>query len=248
MHHLWDQLDSSWWCYVQMALTIGMVVHIYRSGAERYWFWVVLFFQPVGAWIYFFAVFVRGLRLGGFTWERRLSLDELQYRAERSPTVHNRMALAERLMENGHHAEAIPLLEAVLAMDDIYLQPRHDLALCRLASGHPREATALLKELLERDPRWANYKAWRTLIDAHLACKQPNEALQACRDLARMAPNMENRCLLGEHLLDGGQKTEASHVLRQIIEDHRYMPLGRRLQNWRWARLAQKLLKDAQAK
>jgi hypothetical protein len=247
MEHLWQRFGSSWWFYVQMAMTIGMLVHAYRSGAEQFWFWVVLFFQPIGAWIYFFAVFLRGFRFsGGFTWERKLSLDELQYRAERAPTVHNRTALAERLMEKGRHGEAIPLLEAVLAMDDIYLQPVHDLAVCRLARGQPMEAVALLKHLLERDPRWSSYRAWRTLIDAQLACKQTEAALKACRELARRAPSLENQCLLGEHLLECGQKTEAIQVLDQALEDLAYLPLGKRLKNWRWARQAQRLLKEAE--
>jgi hypothetical protein len=248
MEYLWDSLLSNWWFYLQLAMTIGMLVHIYRSGAEHYWFWIVLFFQPIGAWIYFFAVVVRGFRFsGGISWERKLSLNELQYKTERAPTVHNRTALAERLMELGRHREAIPLLEAVLAMDDIYLQPVHDLALCRLESGQPMEAVTLLKRLLERDPRWSNYRAWRTLVDAHLACNQPVESLKACRELARMAPTLENQCLLGEHLIDCGQKPEAIQVLDQALEDHAYMPFGKRLKNWRWARLANRLLKEAQS-
>ena len=72
--------------------------------------------------------------------------------------MHNRTALAERLMEIGRHREAIPLLEAGIGMDDIYLQPVHDLAVCRLASGQPMEAVALLKPL-----RWTAIAAGRTI-------------------------------------------------------------------------------------
>ncbi len=137
MEHLWDKFGSNWWFYVQTAMTIGMLVHAYRSGAQQFWYFVVLFFQPIGAWIYFFAVFLRGVRFsGGFTWERKHSLEELQYRAERAPTVHNRTALAERLMEKGRHSEAIPLLEAVLAMDDIYL-PAEARSRCLPARARP---------------------------------------------------------------------------------------------------------------
>ncbi len=63
-----------------------------------------------------------------------------------------------------------------------------------------------------------------------------------------MAPNLENQCLLGEHLLECGQKTEAIHVLDQALEDHAFMPLGKRLKNWRWARQAQRLLKEAETR
>jgi hypothetical protein len=248
-----DQLGHTWWFYAQMAFTIGMLVHAYRTGAEHLWFWVILFFQPFGAWAYFLVGFLRHFRMGQVasavpTWQKKLSLEELRYRAERTPTVVNRMALAERLIEKGQHAEAIPLLEAVMAADDIYCQPKHDLAVCHLALDEPAKAIALLKELLKRDYRWSNYQAWRTLIDAHLAGHDPQEALKACRELTKMVPTLENKCRLAELLLDNDGQAEALDMLEHALEDHAYSPLGRRLQNWRWARLAQRLVKEAQTK
>jgi hypothetical protein len=253
MDLLLERLGTSWWFYVQMAFTLGMLVHAYRTGAEQIWFWVILFFQPFGSWAYFFAVFLRNLRFSrgvsvGPLWQKKLSLDELRYRAERTPTVVNRMALAQRLMEKGLHAEAVPLLEAVMVADDIYCQPMHDLAVCHLAGNEPSKAVALLKRLLQRDYRWANYRAWQTLIDAHLACNDPQEALKACRELAKMMPTLENKCHLAEHLLNNKLQAEAIDLLDQALEDHAYTPLGKRLKNWRWARTAQRLLKEAEAR
>src|SRR5687768_14054491 len=83
---------------LQLGFTIWMAVDAYRRGAEGFWIWIIVLFQPLGAWVYFFAVKLRTLRLpalgtaGG--WQRKLSLAELRYRAERSPTVANRMDLA----------------------------------------------------------------------------------------------------------------------------------------------------------
>lgn len=253
MHHWLGDFGHSWWVYVQMAFTIGMLVHAYRSGAEQLWFWVILFFQPFGAWAYFFVGVVRNLRFGrgvstGPLWQKKLSLDELRYRAERTPTVVNRMALAQRLIEKGQHAEAIPLLEAVMAADDIYCQPKHDLAVCHLALGEPAEAIALLKQLMKRDYRWSNYLAWHTLIDAHRAANEPQLALEACRELTKMVPTLENKCILAEHLIENHLKPEAIELLDQALEDHAYSPLGKRLKNWRWARQAQRLLKEAETK
>src|SRR6185436_19503750 len=116
----------------------------------------------------------------------RLSLDELRYRAERMPTVNNRLALAEGLMAKGRHAEAIPILETVLATDQIHCQAMHDLAVSQLACAAPEQAVVTLKRLLERDYRWAYYRAWRTLIEATTACRKPEDALKACRELAKM--------------------------------------------------------------
>jgi hypothetical protein len=250
MDLLWERLSTSWWLYAQTGFTIAMLIHVYRSGAEPFWYFIILFLQPVGAWAYFIIVFGRGFRLGGAAtgpvWQKRLSLEELRYHAERMPTVNNRLALAQGLMAKSRHREAIPILEGVLAADQIHCQAMHDLALCHLACGAPEQAVAMLQRLLQRDYRWAYYKAWRTLIDAQGACKKPEEALKACRELAKMVPTLENKCLLAEHLLDNDLKPEAIEVLDQALEDHAYAPLGKRLKNWRWARQAHRLLREAE--
>jgi hypothetical protein len=124
----------------------------------------------------------------------------------------------------------------------------HDLAVCHLASGAAEQSVAMLKKLLERDHRWSYYRAWRTLIDAQTACGKPDEALKACRELVKMVPTLENKCLLAEHLIDNNLKAEAIDVLDQALEDHAYLPLGKRLKNWRWARQAKRLLGEAETR
>jgi hypothetical protein len=237
---------------LQLGFTIWMMVDAYRRGAEQMWFWIILFFQPVGAWVYFFAVWLRSFRLpglpsrGGVTWERKLSLDELRYRVERSPTVANRLALAQRLMDRGMHENAIPHLEAILQVEPGYCQALHALAECRLATGEPTHAVTALEKLVARDRRWSNYRAWRTLIEAHEARKEPADALKACRELEKQMPTLENKCLLAEHLLDNGLKAEAADLLDHALEDYHYAPWGNRLRNWRWAREARRLLAEAE--
>jgi hypothetical protein len=238
---------------LQLAFTIWMAVDVYRGGAETFWIWIIVIFQPLGPWIYFFAVKLRTLRLPwlrfrgvGDSADRRLSLDELRYRVERAPTVANRLAYAHRLMDRGKHEEAIVHLDAILQVEPGYCQALHALAECRLATGEPTHAVIALEKLLQRDRRWAHYRAWRTLIVAHEARKEPADALKACRELEKQLPTFENKCLLAEHLLMGGLKTEAIDLLDRALEDHHYAPWGTRLRNWRWAREARKLLAEAE--
>lgn len=250
MEILWDNL-APWMYYAQLAFTLGMLIHAFRTGAELFWYFIIFLIQPFGSWAYFFLVFLRSFRFSsgvsaGPLWQRKLSLAELRFRAERTPTVNNRLALAEALMEKGKHAEAIPLLEAVLAADQIHCQAMHDLALCHLVCNQPQQAVAMLDRLMRRDSRWSYYRAWRTLIDAHVACGQPGDALKAARDYERMVPTLENKCLLAEHLLDNKLKSEAIHVLDLALEEHSFAPLAKRLKNWKSARHAHRLLKEAE--
>jgi hypothetical protein len=236
---------------LQLAFTVWMVLDAYKRRVEPFWYWVVLLFQPIGAWVYFFAVKFRTLRLprtrlASFR-GRKLSLDELRYRVERTPTLANRLALAQRLIDKGAHAEAIPHLEAVLAVEPDYCVALHALAECRLATGAAVEAVSPLEKLIRRDPRWEDYRAWRTLIDVHRTCSQPADALTASRELAKRQPNLENKCLLAEHLLDNGRPAEAVPLLDEALEDHRYTTWGARWRNRYWARAARRLLSEAEA-
>ncbi len=244
--------DYPWLVGVWLAFLIWMLVDAYHRGVEGWWFWVMVVFQPIGPLVYFFAVKIRDFRMPRSRFGsapsagRRLSLDELRYRAERMPTVLNRLALAERLMEKGQHKDAVPLLETILKAEPGYCPDLHDLAQCHLACGEPTQALPPLQRLIERDLRWSDYRAWRTLLDAYDALEQPEQALQTMRELAKMVPTLENACHLAERLVDGGHKAEAVRVLDQALTDYHYSPLGARWRNWRWARQARVLLKEAE--
>lgn len=247
---LWEWFPP-WAIVLQMAFTIWMFVDAYQRSVEFFWFWVLVLFQPIGPWIYFFAIKLPHLRFGrglstGPLWQRRLSLDELRYRVERAPTVVNRLALAERLMEKKLHADAIPHLDAILQMEETYCQAMHDLALCHLETGQPALALPMLDRLMQRDSRWSDYRAWKTLIAVHEALGQREQALQACRELEKRVPTWENKCRLAEQLIDNGHKGEAGQLLHQALEDHRFAPWQKRLRQWNWARHAQKLLTEAE--
>ena len=248
----WNLIGSSWWFYGHLAFTIAMLVHVYRSGAEPFWYFVIFFLQPIGAWVYFFAVFIRGFRFGGAStgsiWQKRLSLNELRYHADRMPTVNNRLAFAEGLMAKGRHAEAIPILEEVLAADQIHCGAMHDLAVCHLATGSPEQAVAMLQRLMQRDYRWGYYRAWRTLIDAHTALQKPDEALTACRELAKMVPTLENKCLLAEHLLENQLGPEAIEVLDQASRTTLIRRLANVGRTGAGRRQAQRLLREAETR
>jgi hypothetical protein len=234
----------------QLAFTIWMMVDAYRRRVESFWYWVICIFQPIGAWAYFFVFKFRAYRLPGgmqrySSEERSLSLEELRSHVNRAPTVANRFALAERLMEKGAYTEAIPLLDAVLAIESNYCAVLHALAACRLATNAAEQAVAPLEKLLNRDPRWEHYRAWRTLIEVHVACGKSTDALAACHELVKRMPTLENKCLLAQHLLENGKPTEAINILSAGLEDYRYSPWNSRWRNWHWARVARRLLEEA---
>ncbi len=237
MHFFWHLFEDSPLLLqgvylLQLAFTIWMMVDAYQRGVEQFWYWIIFFFQPLGAWVYFFAVKLRTIRLPSLPSAGAAQAGNASCRwrscatVSSAPTVANRLALAHRLMDRDMHEDAIIHLEAILQVEPGYCQALHALAECRLATGEPTHAVHALEKLIQRDRRWSHYRAWRTLIAAHLARHEPGDALQACRELEKQLPTLENKCLLAGHLIDNGLKTEAVELLDHALEDHHYAPWG----------------------
>jgi hypothetical protein len=64
MFHLPFFLDLSPFYLAQAALTIWMLIDVNRRSVNHYWFWIILWFQPIGPWAYFFLYKARELPFG----------------------------------------------------------------------------------------------------------------------------------------------------------------------------------------
>ncbi len=233
---------------VQVALTLWMLVDAHRRGVDFYWYWIILIFQPLGAWAYFFVFKLKDFRIdhSGLTglFHRPPSLEELRHRAERSGTLASRLELAERLAEAKEYAEALPHLEAVLAREGEHCQALFLLAASHRGLGHPEQALSPLQKLIARHPSWRDYRAWHTLIEVRRETGDLDGALTSCRDLVRVAPSLEHKCLLAEHLLRTGEKAEAAKVVEQGLEDYQYLTGLSRRRDQRWVGKAKQLLRQ----
>jgi hypothetical protein len=228
----------------QGAFTIWMLVDVYRRQAETFWFWVILFLPGFGPWVYFFVVKIadfRGMNVSFL--QRRASLDELYYRAEQVPTLANHLALAERLIEVKDYAGALPHLEAAQKREAEHGQVLYLLALCHARAGRPQQALPVLEKLIRRDPRWSSYSAWVLLVETHTLNQNKEAALNSCRELVKLSPSLQHKCLLAEHLLSDGGAAEARQLLEGALQDHNFAPGPIRRRNRRWASEARQLLK-----
>ena len=228
-----------------VPFTLWMLYDAYHRQVEPMWYWLILLMQPVGGLAYFFIFKLpdfSGVRAWPFG-SRRPSLDELRYRVEQMPTLTARLELAESLIEHGLHAEAIAPLEAALKVEPENCQLLYLLALCFTEQGHPDQAFPLLERIRTRDRAWSDYSAWRLLVAAKAQHGDSPGALAVCRELARLSPTLQHRCLLVERLIADGLTEEAHTVLEESLADHHYAPAPVRRRNRRWASHARHLRK-----
>lgn len=235
--------------YLQAAFVIWMLMDAYNRRVEQYWMWVILFFQPVGAWAYFFLYKVGDLRdvslPGGFTlFQRRPSLDQLRYQVNQTPSLTSHLALAERLIEMKEYEEAGEHLRIAHAREPEHCQVLYLLAISLEETGKPEQALPLIDQIVARDRRWSDYSAWRLMVKVKTKLNDPGGATAAAREAARLSPTLQHRCLLAERLLAEGKKDEAKSILAESLEDYRYAPGPIRRKNRSWAKQAQRLQKQ----
>jgi len=229
----------------QTLFMIWMAVEAYRRRSEQFWFWIIFFVPFIGAWVYFFAVVAPNFKtIGNASWfQRKASLAELHYRAEQTPTLANNLALGQGLIAKGAYAEAIPFLEAAYKVEPEHCSVLFALAQCHVQQNQFDQAAAFLERIIQRDPRWSDYTAWRLLIDTLQDASHYEAALEKARSLVQFSPTLRHKCILGEILIDQSYKKEARALLDQSLDDHSFSPAPLRRHNRPWARQAGKLLK-----
>jgi hypothetical protein len=231
---------------VMTAFTIWMLVDAQRHGQNYNWFWIILFLQPIGPFIYFFVEMRHRFSIPGLgrLFERKTPLAELEYRVRQTPTMANHLDLAERLIDLGRYEEAIAPLELVRKQDADFAPGSFNLARCHYELGRSAEAEPLLARVVVKDPRWEDYKAWRFLLMVQEDLKQDDNALETARQLVKTSPRMEHKVLLAGQLARLNHDGEARLVLENAIQEQQFVTGPVRRVNRKWVKEAKRLLRD----
>ena len=216
---------------LHIAIAIFFAVHAVRTGRNTVWLFVLLSFPFLGSLVYLFAEFLpekRHSRLGrkaGAALRQLIDpqgeLREARLALERTPSMGNRLRLAQALLEAGQAAEALPHFQAcaqgVFAKDAAALS---GLARCQAAAGQEAAAVLSLRHLFEAQPE--RFSGDLALLMARLlAVVQPEEAEAAFEIALRTHSGLETHSAWGLYLLERGRKAEARPVLEQVLKDAR---------------------------
>lgn len=209
-----------------LAFSIAMCVHVVRSHRELYWVFIILIIQPIGALIYFVAIFLpeftRGTTAQKMRQAARETLDpQREYReagqaVEDAPTVANRARLATAAAGLGRHAEAERLYaEALQGMyaDDPQLLLGRANALIEL--NRAAEALPLLAALDGQSKVRAPHTAM-ALGRAYAQLGRNAEAEPLLRLASDQVPGFEGMARYAVFLAQTGRKDEARVTLAEI--------------------------------
>jgi hypothetical protein len=212
---------------LSLLFSIGLCVHVVRTGREMYWLWIILMFQPLGGVVYLVAIvlpeLVRGPTARRIGESARQALDPMrEYReakasCEDSPTVRNRMRLAHAAAALGRHAEAEALyresLHGVHADDPALLLGR---ANALLELDRPVEALETLDLLGRDETRGRTPAAALALGRAYEALGRTEEADRALQWAAERLPGFEGIARYAAFMARNGRAQEARQTLAEI--------------------------------
>ncbi|MBC6982242.1 tetratricopeptide repeat protein [Caulobacter sp. 17J80-11] len=210
---------------VSTLAAILLCIHVVRSKRELYWIWLMLVFQPFGAIVYFFAVFLPELsrdpkarRMGEAA---RDAIDPGRaYRAAKAayddtPSVQNGLKLGEAAADLGRWDEAETLFAAAMQgmyADDATLVVGRARALVEL--GRAPEALEVLTRLQGDEARAPR----ALLVNARAlhGAGRHAEAERAYRDAAARTPGLEGVARHAAFLAEIGRKDEARELLADL--------------------------------
>lgn len=211
---------------LSLLFSIGLCVHVVRSGQQTFWLWIILMFQPLGGVVYLVAVIGPEL-LGGRTARRlgeaaRETLDpHREYREARTafaetPTVRNQSRLAAAEAQLGRYAEAERLYaeaaHGVHAEDPVLLLGR---ANALLELDRADEALRLLQQL-SLDPGGRTPAASLAQGRACEALGRVSEAEAAYDWAAGRLPGLEGLGRQAAFLARTGRKEQAQELIAEM--------------------------------
>lgn len=232
-------------------LQIICVVHVFRTGRDRMWIFILIFLPGIGVAAYFIVEILPGLWTGraarGFQRQATRSLDpgrELRRRREaleEADTVDNRRLLAEELVAARQFQEALTLYRGTLT--GIHAEdPGMLLGLAKAAYGVGAfdEALSTILKLGETNPNYHPDEAQLLYAMALEALGRDADAAREYKSLVTHAPGEEVRCRYALLLKKRGRAAEAKELFDEILTRSRRAPGHYRRQEREWIDIARR--------
>jgi hypothetical protein len=239
-----------------LIFSIILCVHVVRTGRELFWLWIILFgLPPIGGIVYFVAVLLPSI-MGGPTVRNarqaaQATLDPTRaYRQAKdavadTPTVANRMRLAEAAGELGAWDEALTQYQqsaqGVHAEDPALME---GLARALTELGRFSEALPILERLgLQGDPGHTP-QIGLLFARTYEGLGRPSDADRYFRSAGMSVPGLEGLARYAAFMARAGRGEEARQMLGEI--DQRLARTNARFQ--KEGRMWRDLAADAIAK
>ncbi|MGY2486837.1 tetratricopeptide repeat protein [Cupriavidus sp. CP313] len=241
---------------IHIIVALFFAVHAVRTHQNMYWLLILFLFPGLGSVVYFFAIYLPGLRQsrGARAATRAITqlvdpnraVREARSDFDRAPTVAHRMRLGAALLAAGEPSEALQHYQAAangpFATDPALLQ---GLAQAQFATNDAGGALATLEKLFAANPQSRQQPDPALLFARALAATGASGTRAAFEQALTSASDAAPRCLFGDWLAaqpDAADRERALQLYADIVHDARHWPRHAREHNREWLQRAQSAL------
>ena len=214
---------------------VFFAVHAVRTGRDRYWIYILIFFPGVGSLIYFFTEYLPDLQHGrrlqrfrtgvGQTLNPGRYLRALQEQVEVTPSVKNKKLLAETYVNLGRFDEAIDLYQSCQEgahQDDLSIL--EGLGCAHFFKGDYPTAEGYLEQAI-RHGETVNPDPFKLLLARCREALGKDEAAEALyREVVRTFSGEEARGRYALFLKARGRTAEADRLFEETLKNARLSP------------------------
>lgn len=243
--------------YLTYFIQILLVIHVLKTGKNRYWIWLLIFVPLIGGVAYLvievfpeFSNSIRGQRaMRGVRNIVNPGADLQRHAAawEQSPNADNARRYARVLMDAGKLSQADEVLDQALSG---FFSTEPNLLLLRarnrFETGDYTEAVEVLEALQSANPEFRSAEGHLLYAQSLEASGRMNEAVDEYRSVAGYFPGVEARYRLALALNVANREADAIHEFEQLINDAGLAPAHFRKSQKKWLGLARDQLKKLQ--
>jgi hypothetical protein len=235
------------------VVQILFAMHCHRTGRDRYWIYIILIFPVMGCLIYFFLEVLPEIMHGPAGQKARghirKALDpekeyrEAKYAFDTTPTVTNRIRLAQLLTARGDYDAVIALLEPALSghftEDPLLLE---GLAYAYYDKGDYANTLKYIQKLFDRPDGQPQDYIKLLRCRALIKSGQDEQARRELEHLIQFFTGEEARIALAQLHEKMGNRAAAKAIYQDIVTRASHAPEYYRKTERQWIDMAQRAL------
>lgn len=219
----------------EVLIQVYFAVHVVKTGRDRYWLWIIIFFPGIGSLIYFFAEYIPDLQRNYKVQKFRLGVEKtlnatkrlrcLENEAELTPSVKNKILLAEEYVNQGMFDKAIPLyIDCMQGMYENDISIIEGLCCAYYFKKDLPNAKKYLTKLLDLRPDKKRDEFSLLYAKTLEESGDTGGALKSYSEIVKSFPGEEARCRYALLLKKSGRVEEADELFGMILKSARLSP------------------------
>lgn len=243
--------DTSWLYYglispLLLAFTIWMLIDVFQNSRSWFWFFIILFFQPFGPFIYFvYYKWDDNILYSRFVLRQRAanSMRALEAKVHNIDNAYHRTELGKVYLQQEKYPAAQEQFEKALEWDTDEVDAQANMGYALARQGQCEEALRFIEPVLDTKPKYDYGELMWTAARCKRDMGDTDAALQLMRELAQTHTHAEIHVEYAELLWRNGDETEARKILDMVIAEHPHAPLYQRRREGKFVRKAREMLK-----